>query len=383
MITSHLNFIILPLLKLKGKFLHLLKLVPLFVFILLSLASCSRQKDHHMGNKFPMEIEVEAYKIKPQSIYKIVSTTGEFISPNSTVISTDVKGKIVYLDIPEGMFVKQGHLIAKIENSSNIAQSKYEKARLENAKNDYERLKKLYDEGAISKQMLDNAYEKYQTASALLEKALSEEYKYDIVAPFAGSLSLKKVSVGDFIDSGDEIVKIAQINPLNLVFSVPEKYIHDLKVGQNVTSYSESSPKMSSTISAIDPYVDQDTRTVKVQSTVPNSANHILPGAFAQVDVKVRNNPDSVLIPEESIVTDTGEKTVYIVTALNNTIPKKISTGKWEDGFVEVTSGLMIGDRVITSGHQKVFPGAMLIVSEYVPIKNSYLEHEYPGDEKE
>jgi membrane fusion protein (multidrug efflux system) len=352
-----------------------------FLICIMFLTGCSSHREGGHGHG-PLEIGVETYLIKAQNSSKTIDTIGEFISPQSTILSTEIMGTVSYLDIPEGREVEKGHIIAKIEDSVSVAELKAEKAKLENSKENFKRMEGLYKEGAISRQAYDDSLEDYETAKAQTERAESIELKNIITSPFQGILSLKKVSLGAFVDPGDEIVRVTQISPLNLVFSIPEKYLQELKLNQTVNFYPSSSDKKDNVkkarITAIDPYIDADTRAIKIQAEVNNSSQDILPGGFAKVKLEVKNNGNSILIPEEAIINEGSGKSVYVVTSQNNALPKKVTLGKWEDGLVEITNGLMIGEKVITSGHQKVFPGAMVISSDYVPIKNTFIEHGHP-----
>jgi len=351
-----------------------------FLMCIIFLTGCSSHYEGGHGHG-PQEFGVEAYLIKAQNSSKTIDTIGEFISPQSTILSTEIMGTVSYLDIPEGREVKKGFILAKIEDSTSVAEVKTEKAKLKNAQEDFKRLEGLYKEGAISKQAYDDSLENYETAKAQVERAESIESKNIITAPFQGIVSLKKVSIGSFVDSGDEIVRITRINPLNLVFSIPEKYFNELRLGQAINFYPSSSENIGikkARITAIDPYIDSDTRSIKIQAEVNNSNQDILPGGFAKVELQVRNNANSILIPEEAIINEGSGKSVYVITSQNNALPKKVTLGKWEDGLVGITSGLMVGEKVITSGHQKVFPGVMVISSDYVPIKNTFIEHGHP-----
>ncbi len=365
----------------------ILNILPFLMCILLGIlcSSCSlnNQSTHGKGKpSMPSEIGVEAYTITPQKALKTISCTGEFISPQSTVLTSEIMGVISFLDIPEGKEVKSGYVIAKIEDSVSIAELNAEEAKSENAEEDYKRIKNLYNEGAISKQLYDNAFEDYKISKAQLERAKSIQSKNIIKAPFNGILSLKKISLGSYVNPGDEIVRITQISPLNLTFSIPEKYLHELDIGQKInftiSTSDNANKKMTTSITAIDPNIDGTTRTIKAQAQVNNYNLDLLPGGFSNVEIEVNNNVNNVLIPEEAIVNDGQEKIVYVITPLNNALPRKIDVAKWEDGYAEISSGLRVGEKVITSGHQKLFPGVMVIDSDYVPINNIFLEHGHP-----
>ena len=186
----------------------------------LSLNSCSKvnkeSQNHNHNNSFP--VEVETYKIEPINKKQFIKSTGELKSPETTIITSEVKGKVAFIDIPEGKEVGTGHILAKIEDSSTLAAIKIAEAKLERAKEYYNRMKSLKEEGAISQQVLDDALRELKETEGTLDSADSAQNKTVLRAPFNGTLSLRQISLGSFIDAGDEIVRISKTYPLDLVF---------------------------------------------------------------------------------------------------------------------------------------------------------------------
>lgn len=357
---------------------NLLLIVASFV-LLVFISSCNlfQQNSYKESNNLPQEVEV--YKTKKQSKTKTITTVGELKSPQSTEVTSEIKGKIVYLNIPEGKEVYSGHILARIEDSTTIADIKITQAQYNNALEDFNRKKKLKELGAISQQLLDNSIEKLNTSLGELEKAKAVQNKNIIKAPFTGYLSLREVSLGTLIDPGDRIVRISQINPLQIFFTLPENYLSEINLGQKIKFSISSDKKIyEAKITTIDPYLDPQTRTAKVQGLVNNNNSKLLPGRFTNVFLETTNNTNTILIPEESLIQEGEYKRVFVVDNKKKVRLQNVEIDRWESGFVEIISGLIPGDIIITSGYQKIKEGSTVITKAYKPIQNDYLEHGHP-----
>ena len=348
------------------------------IIVSLIFSGCSFKKiDGLIGKQvFPPQ-EVETIKVKPTNQSRYLKAIGSLESPQTTELTSENAGKIIYLNIPEGKVVNKGHILAQIEDGTLRASSNVAKAKLKNAEENYNRMKVLKDEGAVSEQTLDNALERFDSAKGEMELATSKQLKSAITAPYTGALSLKKVSLGAYIDPGDVIVRISQIDPLNLVFSLPEQYVSEIKTDQNIKfTISDSSANYQAKILVIDPYIDPNTRTVNIKAVVQNPKQELLPGRFEDVFLEVANITNAISIPQEALIQEGNTKKVALVTKKNIVKLKEVTASQWEEDTVLISEGLMAGDVVITSGHQKVQEGSKVIPKPYIPIHNKQLDKE-------
>ena len=343
----------------------------------LLLFGCSSSNIPTGGNhKFEAPLfTVETYKVMAAPFLFEIKSVGTLESPQSIEITSEASGKIVFLNIPEGEFVTSGRLLARINDSTNIAEIKTVQAQLVNAQENYNRMKALKDEGAISQQTLDNSFEKLETLTAELERVKSLQVKTEIIAPFSGFLSLKKVSLGSYIDSGDPLVRISQINPINLVFSIPEKYSTSLKAGQLVKFYVEQNKKQYlGKVIAIDPYVDESTRTVKLKAEVQNQKYELLPGSFVDISLSVREIDNAILIPQQSIFQDGPVRKIYKIIDDDKVSLQEVTVGEFFEDSVRVLSGVIDGNTVVVSGYQKLKPGMKVVAKPFEKIHNQNLD---------
>ncbi len=346
--------------------------ISLFGFI---FTACGLKPQNHMNSMLPLE--VETIKVSPSTKAKIIESTGELISPQTTEVNSENMGKIVYLNIPEGKEVSLGHVLARVDDSTTLADIKIAKAKLQNAQENFKRMQALKNEGAISQQALDNVFEVLQTAEGESERAESLETKTSIIAPYTGLLSLRKVSLGAFVDSGDPVVRISQVDPLHLVFTLPEQYASQIKINQDVKFMISNSPKeYLAKLTVIDPYIDPNTRFVQLKATVPNPKRELLPGRFANISLEVANIKDAILIPQEALIQEGSKKQVAVVTKENTVTFKEVTVSEWDKDVILISSGLAKGDVVITSGHQKVYPGSKVIPKPFNAIHNPNLDRQ-------
>ena len=235
----------------------------------------------------------------------------------------------------------------------------------------------LKDEGAISQQALDNSQETLRIAEGEFERVNSIRSMTEIIAPFGGAVSIRQISLGEYIDPGDPIVRISQINPLNLIFNLPEQYVSNIKLNQDIKfKISDSNKEYIGRIIVIDPYIDPDTRSAKIKAIVQNPNKELLPGRFANVNIELTNHKNEISVPEEALIQEGNKKQVAIISKDNTIILKDVIVSKWSKDLVSISEGLMAGDVVITSGHQKIQSGSKVIQKPYTEIHNQILNKE-------
>lgn len=345
----------------------------------LCVISCSKtnNKSQNSNHNNSSPIDVETYKVKPMAKKHIVKATGELQSPETTIITSEIKGKVVFIDIPEGKEVSKGHILARIEDSSTLADIKIADAQLERAKEYYNRMKSLKEEGAVSEQTLDDALKELKEAEGTVDSAESAQDKTVLSAPFSGALSLRQISLGAFIDAGDEVVRISKIYPLNLNFALPEEYIAKVKPEQRIqfTLANRATEQYIAKVIAIDPYIDPDTRNVKIKAQVINRSKELLPGRFTNVELEISETKNAIYIPQEAIVPEKDSNFVFIISTDNTVIKKEVSIGEQDESTVQILNGLSKNDIVITSGHQKLYEGSKVSIMQNTIIHNDFLDH--------
>jgi membrane fusion protein (multidrug efflux system) len=280
---------------------------------------------------------------------KTVFSSGTTIANEEVELKSEISGKIVKLSIPEGTVVPKGYLIAKIKDDDILAQLK--KIELEEKLADQieARQKKLLDINAISREEYEISQNRVLTLKADKDLLKVQLERTEIRAPFSGKVGLKNISLGSYVTPATVISTIVQFNPIKLDFTVPEKYVSEVKLGKIIQFQTDgSNNEYSARIVAIDPKVDEALRTLKVRAISQNGGNNLMPGMFIKVLLNLSTS-QSIMIPTETVIPVADGKKVFVK---RNGKAEEISiiTGLRDASNLQVLSGLNVGDSLITSG---------------------------------
>jgi membrane fusion protein (multidrug efflux system) len=316
----------------------------------------------------PGSIPVEAFIATSESLRDNIVVSGSTVPNEEVVITTEVPGKIEQITFTEGANVSRGATLVRLDKSELMA----ERERLQVQRNlnqkIAERLKALYDKEGVSLQEYEVAEaetEKVDAEIALIDAQLE---KRTIKAPFSGRLGLRMASEGSYISPGIPIVSLVSTNPIKLEFNVPEKYANSLTTGTTIQFQLDGTNKsFNAKVIAREPNVDPDTRTLKLKAAAPNPGGSILPGSFAKVTVNINEYGEAILIPTQALMPKLNTNNVYI---LNNGKVElvEVNTGIREENRVQVTSGIEVGDTIITTGLLQLSPGDAVRISK---LKNT------------
>lgn len=345
-----------------------LKLSVLVVFSAL-LASCGEKKEKITANgtnrpQAPA-ISAEAFIIVPSVLNSAIQVPGNLLPFEETEIHPEVAGKVVSLNIKEGSFVNKGDLLVKLFDGDLQAQYQKYTVQINIAHKTRERQEELLKIGGISQQDYDLAALNVSNLEAdrqILKAAID---KTVIRAPFSGRLGFKNISIGAYITPQTIITTIRQVNRLKLVFSVPEKYSNKISIGKNISFSTENGDKKyTAKIVATESGITEENRSLQVQAIVETGDKNLIPGAFANVYFNMGDVNDAVMIPTQSVIPQARDKKV-IVFKNGKADFTTVVTGVRDSAKVEITSGLSIGDTVITTGLLTIKPGSDLKISSY------------------
>lgn len=305
----------------------------------------------------PMPVETAEVRVADSD--RLLSAVGSLRSEESVVIAAEIAGRIEMIGFGEGEQAKQGKLLIKLDSAVLQAELDRTVASRDLSRSNYQRAENLLKDHAVSKQERDEAYAKWQLDEASVRLAEAQLAKTSINAPFAGTLGLRQVSLGDYIQPGQPLVNLEAIEQLKVEFSIPEKYIAKVKVGQQVTLQSDAYPGQDflSQVYAINPQVDEQSRSLVVRGLLDNANYQLFPGQFVRVQLSVATKTNALFIPEQALIPQPNTKLVYKVVE-GKAQMVVVETGTRLKGWVEITSGLALGDVVVTGGHQKIGPGS-------------------------
>jgi membrane fusion protein (multidrug efflux system) len=338
-------------------------------------AGCEKTPAGGVQTREMPPVVVQTITLRAEPIPQLLSAVGTLESPKDTVLATEVAGTVVHLDIPEGQEVEAGYVLARIDDRQARANLVIAEARHHNARETHTRLKALHKTGIVSRQELDDATAEIEAAQGQLDDARTALRKTEVRAPFAGLVGLRQANLGAYLAAGSAIVRLTQTRPLDLRFSLPEVDAHKVAAGQKVYGIGGNcSQRFTGGVTAVDPFFDPATRTVRVQARVANDDGGLRPGMSAAVRVEIGVTPEAIAVPQEAVVRHGTKRIIYTIDRDGHATANDVVLGELFADRVRVTSGLRPGDVVIAAGHQKLRPGAAVETEPYRPIENPNLD---------
>jgi membrane fusion protein (multidrug efflux system) len=216
---------------------------------------------------------------------------------------------------------------------------------------------------AGSEQDLDDAKAALQVAGADLALAEARLAKTRIRAPFSGIVGVRRISPGAFVNPGDPITVLARIEKMRVVFYSPERNLARLKLGSPVTvsTTAYTGYEVTGPITAVDPVLDEITRSSRVVAQVPNPEDRFRPGMSATVSAVLSQREGALTIPSEAVFMEGNQAFVFVVNADSMVAKQAVTLGTRLPASVEVLEGLAENQVIVRAGHQKLFPGAKVM----------------------
>lgn len=326
----------------------------------------------------PPPVTVSAEVVQQESWDDFIKSVGTLRAVNGVEITSEVGGLIKEIYFASGIDVTENQVLVQLEDQVEQANLASFSAQLKLARINYSRDKRLLKSKAISKTDFDTVEAKLKDAEAQVERTRALIEQKRIHAPFYGRLGIRQLNVGDYVNTGDQLVTLQALDYLHVDFYLPEQYVPKLSPGQlvrfAVQAYADR--VFEAKVSAINSKVDRNTRNVQVRATLTNDAHELLPGMFANVSIILAEQQAVITVPQTAISYSLYGDSVFI-----------ISDGKDEEGKpiqvverryvtvadrrakrVSIAEGLEPGDMVVTSGQLKLNNGAKVQINNDIVL---------------
>lgn len=302
---------------------------------------------------------VEAVKVRVEMVSEEVSAVGTLRSNESVIVRPEIAGRISSIHFDEGEPVEAGQTLVSLDDSTHQAELADARAALNLAERNFERLDELFEKGSTSARERDETLARAESARAALQLAHARLAKTDVNAPFSGILGLRRVSPGDYVTPGQDLVNLEDIDPIKVDFRIPERFLSSLSTGQIIRVRVDAFPGRSfeGEVYAIDPQVDPAGRSIAVRARIDNADRVLRPGLFARVRLIVDERPDALVVPEQALV-PRGEQRYVFKVVDGKAALTPVQVGQRHAGKVEIAEGLSEGETVITAGQLKIRDGA-------------------------
>ena len=303
-------------------------------------------------------LPVKVATVRTETLTDAVTAVGTLLANESVMIRPEIDGRIEAVHFQEGQLVRKGDRLVSLDAAEVNAQLTSAIAAANLNRSRLKRSEELFEKKFISAQALDEARENLNQTNAREAEVRARLAKTEIRAPFEGVTGLRQVSPGAYVKAGQDIARLEGIGTLKLDFRVPEAYLRQIRSGQSVTvtvdAYAGES--FSGTIYAIEPSVDEATRTVLLRARLPNPGVRLKPGMFARVSLVLAQRENALVVPEQAIVPRGDGRYVFRVVE-GRAVLTKVETGLRRPGEVEVTGGLEAGQIIVADGQLRLQDG--------------------------
>lgn len=315
---------------------------------------------------------LEAQQVEWRSYIKAIGTLAPV---QGVTISADAGGNVVNIPVESGSAVKAGDLLVEIDATVETAQLAAAEARAGLAKISLDRAQSLLGNNTVAKSEFDVADAQYKQAMAEVASIKATLEKKHVRAPFDGRVGIRQVNVGQYVSPGSPLLPLQKLDPIYVNFSVPQRQLGSLAVGQKVVLSTDASDvgSFEGAVSAINSEVDPATRNVTVQATVANPKEILRAGMFARVELELPQTESVVVVPATAVAYASYGNTVFIVENMKDPEGKEylgvrqqpVTVGTARGDLVAV-SGVKPGEQVVTAGVFKLRNGVPVQVNNTV-----------------
>ncbi len=310
-------------------------------------------------------MQVRVKEITSKDYVREIIITGRSQASRTVTIKSEINGQVTEITKEQGDHVVLNDMIAQLDVRDRAAKTKEARQRVNQRKIEYNAAKSLETKGFNSKIKLAQSKADLEAARAVLKLAEVELDKTKIIAPFDGVILDQYIELGDYLDQNTPIFKIVDLNPVELVGFVSEQNIHDVKKGAYAKAEFLNGDVVEGVISYVAPAASDETRTFRIEISLPNDDQQIKEGLTAKIKIPVIAKPAHKISPSVLSLMDDGKIGVKIVTDENKIqfVPVDILSDMPDFMWI---SGLKKTVNIVTVGQDFVIDGQLV-----TPIKSN------------
>ncbi|RJP22317.1 MAG: efflux RND transporter periplasmic adaptor subunit [Candidatus Abyssobacteria bacterium SURF_5] len=307
--------------------------------------------------------DVRVMELNPDDLLDVIDLPATVEPFVSTEVPAEVSGRIDWIGPAEGSIISKGAPIIRIDQRTYQAELNEARASYDLAMNNHKRMQRLYEEGIVSKDKMDEFKTSVATSVARLDMAKVQLEKASINSPIAGVLNDVYFDVGEYVRQGDKVAEIVVIDPVKVLVRIPEKDIPYIKKDERVDVVFKMNglEDRRGTINYLSVVGNAATRTYDVEITVPNPSHEILPSMIARVRVVKQHIPNAITVPLFSVIPRGDYKAVFVEND-GRAEERQVELGILAGNSVQILSGLQPHERLIVEGHRELTDGEKIRV---------------------
>ena len=327
------------------------------------------------ASNVPPPTPVAAARATAESMPRYLEGIGSLASVHQVTLAPQLPGRVTRIMFESGAEVKKGDPVMQLDDAVEQGDLLNYQAMARLADANLKRNRALARNDFATQATIDQFQSQLDQARGMIAKTEAQIAQKRILAPFDGVLGVRQVDLGQYLQAGTPVVTLTDLDTLYANFTLPEQNRGAVAVGQPVEVRVDAFPDrvFEAKMTAIEPQIDPQTRTIKIQATLPNPGHVLLPGMYANARVVLTPQPDVVTIPETAVDYSAYGESVYVIREDGKTKDGKpalkavqtfVETGTRHNGMVAILSGLKAGDLVVASGQIKLHNGAAVAIGD-------------------
>lgn len=349
--------------------------------LVISVMACTAERDKKQTNTDAVPVTVG--KVQKVQERETISVSGTVNTPNSpTTVSFLVSGKVVFIGLREGDYVKRGQRLASIDPTdyqlsleAAKAQTDMAEVSYKRAEDEHRRMKMLFD----SKSLAPNDYEKYKAAyesarqqyeQAVASEKISRKRLTDatLYAPISGYIAKRSIETGDTASAGQTVFEIVQLDTVEVNAGIPETDVHLVRIGQEAEIKIPALPEKQfhGTVRVLNVSADPNTRTYMSRISVPNPEHMLRVGMVAEAIIRGDKVVTMAILPGDAVIRDPqGATQVFVYYPDQKRVyAKRVEIGALLDEDVEITGGLAGEEWIVLAGQTKLRNGSVVSATQ-------------------
>jgi membrane fusion protein (multidrug efflux system) len=319
----------------------------------------------------PPPAVVTTTQVVEQSWRPTLQAVGSVVAVQGITVANEVPGLVREILFESGQPVEAGDVLLQLDDAVDQAELRGLEASLALSELRYQRAARLIKDRSVSQSDVDTARAELTSAQALVASQRALLAKKVVRAPFSGMLGLRAVSLGQYLPAGSEIVPLQALDTVFVDFSLPERQLGSVPIGQSVAVRVDAHPDQvqRGEVIAINPGVDAVTRMVRLRASLPNPERLLRPGMFAKVSLDLGRSDSVLTLPRVAITYAPYGDAVFLLLQQDGTATvqqRQVQTGAVIDDRVVIEGGLAAGDRVVLTGQVKLRNGMAVQVDNRV-----------------
>lgn len=317
---------------------------------------------------------VSTIRAEPRSVADEWQAVGSLQAVHEVLLAPDTSGRVTAVNFDAGQSVKEGAVLIQLYDAPEQADRAAAVAKADFAQLQLRRSQALAPTGAEPRELLEqHKADAAQTAAAVRQLDARIQQK-SIRAPFSGQLGIRRINLGQYLNAGDAIATLTQLDPLYVNFTLPQQDMPRLTSGAPVQVTVDAVPGrvFTARISAIEPRIDGETRNVAVQALLPNTDRLLKPGMYVTARLVLPATTDNIVLPLTAIQTSASGDSVAVVKGadaqgVGKAVAVPVITGRRLGEEVLVSQGIKPGDIVVMAGQNRLPPGATVKINSTPP----------------